>query len=167
MMVSLTAQDDYGQSSTSTATVTIKPPAAPTIAIRSGGTQTVNVNMPIAPVAFTLTGAAQLTVTPRTNGIDAVSFSSGCGTTTMSCTANLGNALSTAGTATLQIVVNDNYGQTAQATATIKEVSSTASGGGGGGGSMTFLGLAPLFVLTVLRALSAARFAIDERGNIG
>jgi hypothetical protein len=76
----------------------------------------------------------------------------------MSCTASLGNALSTAGTATLQLVVNDSYGQVAQAMATITEVSPPASHGGGG--SMTLLALVPLILLTMLRALSVGRVEV-------
>jgi hypothetical protein len=156
--VTLIATDGANRTASTAATITVIDPPAPTIAIASGATQTVNVSTAIAPVTFTLTGTAPLTVAPNTNGLATVAISSGCGTTTMSCTASLGNALSTAGTATLQLVVNDSYGQVAQAMATITEVSPPASHGGGG--SMTLLALVPLILLTMLRALSVGRVEV-------
>ena len=65
--VTLTVRDLYGQVTSTSATVTILPPAAPTISITGGGTQGVTVNGAIAPVTFTLTGMAPLTVTPNTS----------------------------------------------------------------------------------------------------
>jgi hypothetical protein len=111
--------------------VVVAKPAAPTISLTSGATQSVNVNTAITPVMFTLTGTGSLTVTPTAKNIAGLTITSGCGTTTMMCTANLGTASSTAGTATLAIMVQDAYAQTASATATVTETVPPKSGGGG------------------------------------
>jgi hypothetical protein len=71
----------------------------------------------------------------------------------MTCTANLGTASSTAGTATLSIMVQDAYVQTASATATVQETMPSKSGGGA-------LDRWTLFVLGCFVLLQAARSRI-------
>jgi hypothetical protein len=146
------AQDSYGQVSSSLTTVTITNPPPPTIMITSGATQSVMVNAAIAPVAFTLSGTGNLTVTPATTGISSLTISSGCGTTTMSCTASLGMAQSTAGTASLTLTVEDSYVQSATASATITE-NAPPSGKSGGGAldPWALLGLTGLVLVQLSR----------------
>jgi hypothetical protein len=110
--------------------VVVTKPAPPTISLTSGATQSVTVNSAIAPVMFTLTGTGALVVTPSTSHISGLTLTSGCGTTTLTCTANLGTASSTAATAMLAITVQDAYVQTASATATVTETVPPKSGGG-------------------------------------
>jgi hypothetical protein len=101
------------------------------VSVTSGGSQSVNVNTAIAPVLFTLTGTGSLVVTPTSSNISGLTITPGCGSTTLSCTANLGTAQGTAGTATLAISVQDAYTQIASATVTVAETVPPKSGGGG------------------------------------
>ncbi len=153
----LSVQDSYGQISSSKATITIKAPPAPTIAITGGGTQSVAVNGAIAPVTFTLTGTAPLMVVPKTNDIAGVTITSGCGTTAMTCTANLGTAAATAGTATLTLTVEDNYRQSASASATVTETAPPSSSSGSGGGALDPWALLGLSGLILLRTRQSTR----------
>jgi hypothetical protein len=155
-LLTLTVRDLYGQVTSATATVIIQPPAAPTISITAGASQNVTVNAAIAPVTFTLTGMAPLTVTPNTSGIPTVTITSGCGTTTMTCTASLGSAQATPATANLTLTVEDNYVQSASATATITESAAPSKSGGGSLDLLALLGLTGL-VLVQLRASQRSR----------
>jgi hypothetical protein len=129
--IQVTVKDGANRLSSTPVAVVVTKPAAPTISLTSGASQSVNVNTTIAPVMFTLTGTGSLVVTPVTSNVAGLTITSGCGTTTMTCTANLGTALGTAGTATLAITVQDAYVQTASATATVLEIVPPKSGGGG------------------------------------
>jgi hypothetical protein len=148
----LNVRDPYNQTASRTATLTITPPAKPTITITAGASQSVAVNSAIAPVSFKLTGTAPLTVVPNTSDISSVSISAGCGTTTMSCVANLGTAEGSAGTATLTLTVQDHYAQSATASATITETAATA-GSSGGGGALDRWALFALVSLVLVRAV--------------
>lgn len=127
----VTVKDGANRTVSSPVAVVVTKPAPPTITLTSGATQNVNVNAAIAPVMFTLAGTGSLIVTPNTSNISALTITSGCGTTTMTCTANLGTASSAPGTATLAVTVQDAYVQTASATATVTETVPPKSGGGG------------------------------------
>jgi Subtilase family len=161
-LLTLTVRDLYGQVTSVTATVIIQPPAAPTISITGGGSQNVTVNAAIAPVTFTLTGMAPLTVTPNTSDISAVTITSGCGTTTMTCTASLGSAQGTPGTANLTLTVEDNYVQSASATATITESAAPSKSGGGALDPLALLGLTGL-VLVQLNKSQRKRYSPSGR----
>jgi hypothetical protein len=145
-------QDSYGQSTSTSTNVTITNPPPPTIMITSGGSQSVMVNAAIAPVAFTLSGTGSLTVTPNTTGISSITISSGCGTTTMSCTASLGMAQSAAGTATLTLTVEDNYVQSASASAAVTENAPPGKSGGGALDPWALLGLTGLVLVQMNRS---------------
>jgi len=149
--LTLTVQDGYGQSAAGSASVTVLKPAPPTIEITAGGSQTVNVDATIAPVSFTLAGSGALTVTAASTQIPGPAISAGCGTTALSCTATLGSAQNTPGTATLTLTVNDAYGQSAAATASIDAQDPPKSGGGALDRS-ALLGLAGLAVWQRLRS---------------
>jgi hypothetical protein len=91
-------------------------------------------------------------VTPTTSGISSITISSGCGTTTMSCTASLGMAQSTAGTATLTLTVEDSYVQSASASATVTENAPPGKSGGGALDPWALLGLTGLVLVQLQRA---------------
>jgi hypothetical protein len=164
MSVLLNVQDSYGQIATGSATLMITTPPAPTIAITSGGNQSVTVSGTIAPVTFTLTGTAPLAVVTNTNDIGSITITAGCGTTTMICTAILGSAGATAGTSTLALTVEDNYAQSASTSIKITEIAapgssagSTQGGSGGGGGALDPWALLGLSGLILLRVNSSQR----------
>jgi hypothetical protein len=89
-----------------------------------------------------------------------ISISSGCGNSTLSCTATLATANGQAGAATLSLTVTDAQGRTAVATVSLQVAAATSppptepptgsasdgGGGGGGGGSLDFLSLLALVV---------------------
>jgi hypothetical protein len=128
--IQVSVKDGANRSLSLPVAVDVTKPAAPTISVTSGGSQSVNVNMAIAPVMFTLTGTGSLTVTPTASNVAGLTITPGCGSTTLTCTANLGTASSMAGTATLAISVQDAYAQTASVTAKVMETVPPKSGGG-------------------------------------
>ena len=158
-LLTLTVRDLYGQVTSATATVMILPPAPPTISITAGASQAVTVNGAIAPVTFTVTGMAPLTVTPNSSDISSVTITSGCGTTTMTCTASLGSAQGTPGTATLTLKVEDNYVQSASATATVTESAAPGKSGGGALDPLALLGLAGLVLLQLTKIQGKRQYA--------
>jgi hypothetical protein len=153
--IQVAVKDGANRLSSVPVAVVVTKPAAPTISLSSGASQSVNVNTAIAPVMFTVTGTGSLVVTPVTSNVAGLTITSGCGTTTMTCTANLGTAMSTAGTATLAITVKDAYVQSASATATVMETVPPKSGGGG-------MDRWTLLVLACLVLLQAARFRLSD-----
>jgi subtilase family serine protease len=152
--LSLAVADNFGQSATGLASITVTKPPPPTITIHSGGTQSAVADAGLTPVAFTLTGVAPLTVTSTTADLSSVVLSAGCGTTTMSCTATLGTAPQP-GTATLMLQVADAYAQSASTSATVS-VTAPPAKGGGAMGLQSLLGLAALGGLRLLRARRSA-----------
>ena len=157
--IQIAVKDGANRTLSSPVAVVVTKPAAPTISLTSGATQSVTVNSAIAPVMFTLTGTGALTVMPNASNISGLTISSGCGTTTMTCTANLGSAGSTAVTATLAITVQDAYAQTASATATVTETVPPKSGGGGLD-RWTVLALGVLVLLLRAKQSRSRAFAI-------
>jgi Subtilase family len=153
--IQVAVKDGANRSSSVPVAVAVTKPAAPTVSLTSGASQSVNVNTAIAPVMFTLTGTGSLVVTPVSSNVAGLTITSGCGTTTMTCTANLGTAMSTAGTATLAITVKDAYVQSASATATVIETVPPKSGGGG-------MDRWTLLVLGCLVLLQASRFRLRD-----
>jgi Subtilase family len=149
--VQLTITDGAKRTMSYQASVTVTKPAAPTISITSGGSQSVNVNAPIAPVMFTLAGTGPLTLTTATTGIGSFTVTSGCGTTTMTCTATLGTASATAGTASLMLSVQDSFSQSGVASANVT-VSAPSSGGGGSLDPWALLGLTGLVLVQLNRS---------------
>jgi hypothetical protein len=151
--IQVNVKDGANRTLTSPVAIVVTKPAPPTISITSGATQSVLVNAAIAPVMFTLTGTGALTVTPNTSNISGLTITTGCGTTTMTCTANLGSAGNAAATATLAITAQDAYAQTASATATVTETVPAKSGGGG----------LDRWTLLVLACLALAQFIRPRR----
>jgi Subtilase family len=128
--IQVVVKDGANRTVSSPLAVVVTKPAPPTITLTSGATQSVTVNSAIAPVMFTLTGTGALVLTPNASNISGLTITPGCGTTTLTCTASLGAASSTAVTAMLAITVQDAYVQTASATATVTETLPPKSGGG-------------------------------------
>jgi Subtilase family len=137
--IQVVVRDGANRSVSVPVVMAVTKPPAPTVTLTSGASQSVTVNAAIAPVMFTLTGTGSLVVTPTTSNVSGLTITSGCGTTTMTCTANMGTASSAAGTATLAITVQDAYVQTASATATVTETVPPSKGGGGGMDRWTLL----------------------------
>jgi len=151
--VQLTVTDGAKRSMSYQAGITVTKPPAPTISITSGGTQSVNVSAAIAPIVFTVTGTGPLAFTPTLNGIGTMTFTPGCGTSTMNCTATLGTASASPGTATLTLAFQDAYGQTGSASATVTENALPGTSGGGGGA----IELTSLLAMGALVALAKRR----------
>jgi hypothetical protein len=99
--------------------VTVTKPAPPAVSITSGTMQSVPVNSAIAPINFTVAGTGPLTVYASNNGVPGVNVTSGCGTTVMTCTANLGTAGTATGVVTLVIGAQDSYGQVSSSLTTV------------------------------------------------
>ena len=144
--ITLSVSDGANRTATATATVVVTKPAAPTIVITGGASQSVNVNSIIAPVTFALTGSLPLSVT--SGGTMGATLSSGCGTTTLTCTVAPGNSSASAGTEQITLTVRDAYSQSASAVA---NVSVGTPGSKGGGGSMGWWTLLSLGCLTFIQ----------------
>ena len=99
--------------------IIVTKPAPPTISLTSVATQSVLERAPIPPISFTVSGTGPLAVSASNNGVAGVNLTSGCGTTTKNCAANLGTAANATGTANLLFTVQDSYGQTASTAATV------------------------------------------------
>jgi len=121
---------------------------APTVTV-SNTTQT-NINL-------TLTGAQPLTVsaTSSNNAVlpdTGITFSSGCGTTTLSCAVSLSPTAQANGSATVTITDTDQYGQKGSGNTQVSYTYTPpppSSGGGGGGMN--------IFVLMALIGLIASK----------
>jgi hypothetical protein len=144
-------------------------PDPPTITVTSGASQTVTAPAIPSPIAFTLSGTGALSVTATSSDEtllpnSGISLSSGCGESTMSCTATLATVNAEVGASTVSLTVTDTQSQTATATATLQVASATvpqpqpppppgpgtgsaSEGGGGGGGSLDFLSLLGLAIV--------------------
>lgn len=151
--VTAIATDGAHRQGRSAAVVTVTKPAAPTISVSSGTSQSVTVGGMVSPVAFAVTGTGSLTVTAMSSNATVlpqagIAISSGCGSSSHSCTANLMLAAGRSGSSTMTFTVQDPYGQSATATATVQ---ANAPSGGGGGGATGFRSLLCLATLLLLR----------------
>jgi hypothetical protein len=161
--VTISAQDPYGQSgSAATFTVTVAKPAPPTVNVTGGGSQTITEGAAATAIAFVMTGTGSLTPTvlssnPSLLPNSSISLSSGCGTTTDSCTATPILAAGQTGSATITISARDPYGQSGAGTATLQVNAPppppSPSGGSGGSGG----GVLDLWVLLGLGGLTLTR----------
>jgi hypothetical protein len=176
--ISLTVIDTDAQTAVTTASLQVAkagepppPPVPPTIQVTSGGNQSVTLPSAPSPIAFTLTGSGALTVLASSSNQtllpdSGISISSGCGDSTLSCTATLATANGQAGSATISLTVTDAQGRTAVATVSLQVAAATSpppptepptgsasdgGGSGGGGGSFDFLSLLAL-VVAMLRS---------------
>lgn len=126
----------------------VAPPAAPTITVVSGAAQTIVAGSPATPVGFSLSGGGSLHViatssNPAVLANSGVTIGAGCGTTALSCSAVLAPVAGAVGSATVTLRVDDGYGQSSSATATLAVSAPPAPpsrSGGGGGVDAGFLG---------------------------
>jgi CRISPR-associated DxTHG motif protein len=158
-------------------------PDPPTIAVTSGADQLVTLPAAPAPIAFTLSGSGALTVSARSGNQtllpnSGISISSGCGVSTLSCTATLAIASGQTGSATVSLTVMDTHSQSAATTAMLQVAAasnpppdpppapppdpgtgaaSSGGGAGGGGGSSDLLLLLLLSILLVAHGSARAR----------
>jgi hypothetical protein len=152
-------------------------PDPPTITVMSGASQTVTAPASPSPIAFTLSGTGALSVTATSSDEtllpnSGISLSSGCGESTMSCTATLATVNGEVGASTVSLTVTDTHGQTAAATATLQVASATVpqspppapppgpgtgSASEGGGGSLDFLSLLGLAIVLMRKLVLCDR----------
>jgi len=148
--VTLTVADAYGQAGSATATVAVSKPAAPTISITQGGSQSFTAGSSPVPVAFTVAGTGALNVTAASSDtilLPSVSLTPNCGSAVLSCSAKFAVAAGQSGTSTVTLRVADAYGQSGTANADVQvnpPPTEIRLGGGGGVGIITLLGLACL-----------------------
>ncbi|MEJ0005143.1 MAG: hypothetical protein WDM77_01810 [Steroidobacteraceae bacterium] len=145
----------------SSGTIHVLKPAAPTITITSGGGQAPTQGTSLAPITFTLAGGGtlQVSVTSSNHALlpdSGVVVSPNCGSSLLSCSASVTPLASATGTATVTLQVQDAYDQTATAVATIQVLPappSAATPGGGGGGGLDFISLFGLASLAAVRRM--------------
>jgi len=148
--VTLTVTDGAHRKASATALISVTLPAAPSVTIASGATQSLSAGASPVPLSVSLTGTAPLQVRATSSNsalIPSVTLSSGCGSTALRCTATLARTASSSGDATITLTATDAYAQSASAQATISAAAATgvpAGGGGGGGGAIDILTLALL-----------------------
>jgi hypothetical protein len=143
-------------------------PDPPTINVTSGASQSITLPDAPSPIAFTLTGSGTLTVRASSSNPvllpdSNIAISSGCGESTLSCTATLTPVNGQAGASTISLSVADAEGRTAVTTASLEVAAarappspepgtgSASTGGSGGGGSLDFLSMLMLGAAFVRR----------------
>ena len=148
----LSVVDGAARSATASVTVTVTPPALPTVRVASGGSQSVAAGTAPKSVTISLSGATRLTVSVSSSNstllpASAATLSAGCGASSLSCTLSLKPTPGQSGTATVTVTAEDPYGQSAQGTLSLSVAAAAISSGGGGGGgafdsaSLLLLGL--------------------------
>jgi hypothetical protein len=142
-----------------TTQITVTNPPVPIVSVTGGSTQSITVGSLPVPVTFSIAGTGALTVGATSNGsvVTGVVVSSGCGTTTLACTATPTVAAGQSGSATLTITARDAYGQTGTGNASVQVNAPPASGSGGGGGALDLWAVLQLSALAVRRAFSGSR----------
>jgi Subtilase family len=160
--VTITVTDSAHRTASATGTMTVTKPSSPSISVTAGGSQSITAGGATTPVSFTVSGAGSLTVTASSSNTtllpsSGVTVSSGCGTSTHSCTATLTPASGQTGSATVTLTALDPYQQTGTATATLNVATAPASSGHGGGGSLDFELLMLLSVTWLLRSVRSAK----------
>jgi hypothetical protein len=139
--VTLLVTDGANRSASIPATITVNKPAAPTVSIAAGQSQTINEGSSPSAIGFTITGTGALTVTASSTNTtllpnSGIAISSGCVSSTQTCTASLSVASGQSGNATITISVTDSYGQTATSGASLSVKQQAAASHSGGGGGM-------------------------------
>jgi Subtilase family len=179
--VTVEATDGGKRFASTTFTVTVTTPAPPTVKVTGGASQTITEGGAASAVTFVMAGTGPLTPSVVSGNVSllpntSISLSSGCGTTTNSCTATPVLAAGQTGSTTITISAQDPYGQGGAGTAALQvnappptpppppppppSPSGGGGGGGGGGGVLdlwVLLGLAGLTVTRVLGPRSALR----------
>jgi hypothetical protein len=147
--VTVEATDGGKRFASTTFTVTVTRPAPPTVKVTGGASQTITEGGAASAVTFVMAGTGPLTPSVVSGNLSllpntSISLSSGCGTTTNSCTATPVLAAGQTGSTTITISAQDPYGQSGAGTAALQVNAPppppppppppNPSGGGGGGG---------------------------------
>jgi len=155
--LTVVVSDGANRSAPALSTITVTAPAPPTLSLTSGGAQTFMEGGAASPISFSLMGTGALSVTANSSNAtllpnSAISLSSGCGTSTKSCTATLRAASGEFGSSTITLTVKDPYGQSGHASAalTINDPPPPSKSGGG------CLGLEELLLLAAALLLRSA-----------
>jgi subtilase family protein len=192
--VTVEATDGGKRFASTTFTVTVTKPAPPTVKVTGGASQTITEGGAASVVMFVMTGTGPLTPSVVSSNLSllpnsSISLSSGCGTTTNTCTATPMLATGQTGGATITISTQDPYGQSGAGTARLQVNAPPAppapppppspspppnpsgggsSGSGGGGGGAGGGGVLDLWVLLGLGGLTISRvFGVGRRAPIG
>jgi len=151
--------DGAGRSASVSVTVTVTKPPPPTVRVTSGGSQSLPTGSPVAPATLSLSGTEQLVMSVASSNTallpaSSASLSSGCGTSSLTCTMSLRPSAGQSGQATVTVTAQDAYGQSARATLALSIAPAAA---GGGGGALDWCSL--LLLAMGLVASAGARFA--------
>jgi hypothetical protein len=133
----ISAADGAGRSTSTSLTVTVTEPPPPTVSVTSGGNQSLQSGNAASLITLSLSGTKQLTISVTSSNAallpaSSATLSSGCGTSSLTCTVSLWPIAGQSGQTTLTVTAHDPYGQSAQSTLS---VSITAAGKSGGGGA--------------------------------
>lgn len=144
--ITITATDPYGQQGNGTEQISYTFPP-PTVALSTTSSTSLN---------LTLTGAEPLTLTATSSNTavlpnSGITFSSGCGSTTLSCSVSLAPAAQANGSTTITITATDPYGRQASGAASASYSYTAPSQKSGGGGSVAWLTLLFLGLAAAIR----------------
>jgi len=153
--VTLSVVDAAKRSTSTQFTVTVTKPAPPTVTVTAGAAQTLAVGGKTIPVAFTVTGTQTLTVAVTSSNAallpaSAMTTTSGCGTSALTCNTTLAVGSGQSGSSTVTITATDPYLQTGTAIATVT-VNAPPSKGGGSLELVSLIGLGGLLLLRSLK----------------
>jgi len=166
--VTITATDGAGRSASVQSAIAVTMPPAPTVSITANASQTITEGSAAAAVAFTIagTGPQAVSVTTSNTGLlpasDITLSGAGCGPTVnqAACVASLAPVSNQSGSATLNFMSRDAYGQTGMAAASVQvnappppPSQGGGGAGGGGGGSVDELTLLALVTFALLKAV--------------
>lgn len=152
--ITLSGADGAKRSTSMQFTVTVIKPAPPTVTVTAGAAQTLAEGAASTPVTFTVAGTQALSVAATSSNAtllpaSAVTITSGCGATALTCHAALGLASGQSGSSIITIKATDPYFQSGTATAS---VTVNAPPGKSGGGSLDLVSLIGLGSLLLLRS---------------
>ncbi|HEY4969412.1 MAG TPA: S8 family serine peptidase, partial [Steroidobacteraceae bacterium] len=150
----ISVTDGAGRATSTTFTVTVTKPAPPTAKITAGGTQSLPSGSSVLPLTLALNGAKNITVALTSSNTallppSSATLSSGCGSTSLTCSVSLRPISGQLGQTTLTVTARDPYGQSAQASASLTVVAAPPKSGGGGGGAFDPYSLAGLILLMI------------------
>jgi Subtilase family len=132
----ISATDGAGRSTSTSLTVTVTEPSPPTVSVTSGGNQSLQAGNAASLITLSLSGTKQLTISVTSSNAallpaSSATLSSGCGTSSLTCTVSLRPIAGQSGQATLTVIAHDPYGQSAQSTLSVNVAAAGKSGGGG------------------------------------
>ena len=135
-----------------TTQITVTNLPVPIVSVTGGSTQSITVgSLPVPVIPVRRTGALTVGATSNGSVVTGVVVSSGCGTTTLACTATPTVAAGQSGSATLTITARDAYGQTGTGNASVL-THLPLQAQGCGGGALDLWAVLQLSALAVRRA---------------